>query len=208
MKPMANQKGKDRAPNPKGPLHPQHSKRINKQRSRQQALELQERKERQRRYLVVASVVVVVMLVALALFRSSAEGKAPDFTVQTSDGGTFTLSEREGKVVLVKFMFVACSACRAQLDALISIQSDLAGPAFEILSVSVDRDDSAGDLEQYRSDRNAPWLHGLFDREAAEAYGVQLTPTLVLIDDEGVLVKQWEGVQEEDDLRAAIDPLL
>lgn len=56
-----------------------------------------------------------VLLLAIAVSQSvNAQGvgdAAPDFTVDLADGGTFTLSEQLGKVVLIYFFGNACPLC-------------------------------------------------------------------------------------------------
>jgi peroxiredoxin len=40
---------------------------------------------------------------------------APDFTVTTTDGKTFTLSEQRGKVIMLQFTASWCSVCRKEM---------------------------------------------------------------------------------------------
>ncbi len=133
---------------------------------------------------------------------------AADFTVQTSDGGSFTLSQQRGKAVLVEFMWTGCSACETQLTALKNIHADYQDREFELFALSVSTSDSAQDLEDYKFDHEASWLHGLHQSQPVNDYGVQGTPTLALVDQEGHLVKKWSGVRSEDELRAAIEELM
>ena len=40
---------------------------------------------------------------------------APDFTLQMTDGSTFTLSEQRGKVVMLQFTAGWCGVCRKEM---------------------------------------------------------------------------------------------
>ena len=56
-------------------------------------------------------VTVGALLLNLSLFSQSVGEPAPDFTVDLEEGGSFTLSQQTGKVVLVFFFGNGCSFC-------------------------------------------------------------------------------------------------
>ena len=68
---------------------------------------------------------------------SQSLGSAPDFTLQTFDGGTFKLSENIGKVVILDFMAVRCPPCAQQMPELYKLKKEL-GNSIVILSIDVD----------------------------------------------------------------------
>lgn len=49
---------------------------------------------------------------------------APDFTVTTLDGSSVTLSQLQGRTVLLVFFATWCPDCHKQLDAIEAIQSN------------------------------------------------------------------------------------
>jgi hypothetical protein len=68
---------------------------------------------------------------------SQSLGSAPDFTLQTFDGGIFKLSENKGKVVILDLMAVRCPPCAQQMPELYKLKKEL-GDTIVILSIDVD----------------------------------------------------------------------
>ncbi|HDZ59366.1 MAG TPA: TlpA family protein disulfide reductase [Actinobacteria bacterium] len=64
---------------------------------------------------------------------------APDFTLQTLDGGQISLSDLRGKVVLVNIWATWCNPCREEMPYMERQYQNLKDQPFEILAVSQDR---------------------------------------------------------------------
>lgn len=64
-------------------------------------------------------------------------GTAPDFTLKTFNGETFTLSEHRGKVIILDFMAVRCPPCHQQMPELHKVKLDKEDDVI-ILSIDVD----------------------------------------------------------------------
>lgn len=62
--------------------------------------------------------------------------EAPDFTVTTFDGGTFTVSGHLGEVVLLDIMGVGCPPCVVQMPELREVKLEM-GENITILSVDI-----------------------------------------------------------------------
>ena len=78
----------------------------------------------------------------LPYIESAADGTAeslaaaPDFTVTTFNNQSFTLSEKEGKVVLIDLMAEYCGPCKTQMPELQKIKQEK-GDDIIILSIDV-----------------------------------------------------------------------
>ena len=127
---------------------------------------------------------------------------APDFTLPDLNGNKVSLSDFEGKTVLLTFWASWCPTCRTENKHLAKIYPKYKDKGFEILAVSLDR--SRTNWEKAVEKDGITWsqvsdLEGV-DSPIATKYGVYATPTTFLIDSSGVVIgKDLRG--EELELR-------
>lgn len=125
-------------------------------------------------------------------------GPAPEISQQTPEGGTFSLSQLRGKVVLIDFWASWCRPCRIENPNVKKVYAKYASKGFEILGVSLDRDHAA--WVKAIKDDGLPWKHvsdlGFWNNAAAQQYGVQSIPYTVLVDREGNIIEK--GLRAHD----------
>ena len=63
--------------------------------------------------------------------------QAPDFTLQTPEGETFTLSELRGQAVLVNLWATWCPPCRAEMPAMQKMYDEYKDQGFVVLAVNM-----------------------------------------------------------------------
>ena len=129
--------------------------------------------------------------------------EAPEIRQQTPGGGTVALSELRGKVVLIDFWASWCRPCRIENPNVKRVYDRYAKKGFEILGVSLDRDQAA--WVKAIKDDDLPWKHvsdlGFWNNAAAQEYGVSSIPFTVLLDREGKIIeKNLRGEQLESKL--------
>jgi peroxiredoxin len=118
---------------------------------------------------------------------------APDLSLKSLDGRPVSLSEFKGqKKVVLSFWSSSSRPCRMELAALRSLYKRQDELGIAILTVSVDADVNAAG--QYAKEQQLPFPV-LLDpsRQAAQAYGVQVVPSLFLIDKRGIVVRSTPG---------------
>ena len=71
---------------------------------------------------------------------------APDFTLQTLDGGTFRLSEQRGKPVVLNFWATWCGPCQNELPA---VQKAAAHFGDDVVFVGVDQGEKAEVVQSF-----------------------------------------------------------
>lgn len=94
-------------------------------------------------YLVTALAAVVLLVVAwTARDRLQPVGvgtDAPSVELRDLDGGSASLSEYEGRVVLLNVWATWCLPCREEMPSMERLYREFEGRGFEIVAVSVDR---------------------------------------------------------------------
>jgi peroxiredoxin len=133
---------------------------------------------------------------------------APPVTFVMLEGGTQTMADLRGQVVLVNFWATWCPPCRAEMPGFQDVYEAKRSQGFTVLGVSMD------DLPR---DRIVTWLR---ERDitypvargtaavAAGFGGVNSYPTSFLIDRRGRVRYTVRGIFAEVTLRAAVDRLL
>lgn len=107
---------------------------------------------------------------------------APDLTLKTLDGREVRLSDLKGRVVALNFWFVNCAPCRAEMPGLNKLVDAYRGQDVEFLAVALDPAEAVrAFLEKH------PFKYGIAPEgtAAANAFGVAVYPTHVLIDKAG-----------------------
>ena len=92
-----------------------------------------------------------------------------DFPMVRLDGSKTRFSQFRGKVVLLNFWATWCPACLVELPILDRLQQAMGGSDFQVVAVSVDRDD-ARKVERFVRDRRARNLSVFLDPEAKIAH--------------------------------------
>jgi peroxiredoxin len=133
------------------------------------------------------SVAVLGGLVAsLALAADSLSGPAPDFTLESRDGGAVSLGELDGQVVMINFWATWCVPCRQEMPHLQALYERYNSLGFELLAVNVENDpDSAREwLEE-----TPVTFPVLFDskNEVSKLYKVVAMPSTVLVARDGTM---------------------
>ena len=122
-------------------------------------------------------------------------------------GGSVTLSEMRGKVVLVDFWASWCPPCRQEAAALEEVYREYAGPEVEFIGVNIwDLEDNA---HTYVKDFGLTYPSGVdTDGVIAIDYGVRGIPEKFFIGRDGVIRQKFVGPMSADTLRQTLDRLL
>lgn len=135
---------------------------------------------------------------------------APDFTFYAVNGGTVSLSDLRGKVVVLDFMATWCSPCRDQIVNLKQIYSEYSASDVIIVSLDVDSSETSAELLAFRNELGASWdfVMDTTGISTVPEYDATSIPTMVFIGREGRISSRDVGTMSVGDLRDAIDPLL
>ena len=152
---------------------------------------------------------VVMLILAIILYGMvGGNNEAPDFTLRDTEGVTFSLSEYEGKkVVILDFMFSTCEPCEKLVkEAIEPYSKKMDNDEVVIISVSVFGEDSEKTLREYADGYG--WRHALdIDPNNSENkgevtldYKVTGTPKIFIIDKKGEMTYSHTGPISENEL--------
>ncbi len=138
---------------------------------------------------------------------------APPFTLSSVTGGSLSLEDLKGKVVLLDFWATWCGPCRAGIPHLNEMYAAHKDAGLEIVGISVDRDAGGrSGLETVRDfTRKQPIAYKLVmgDAGVVNAYGgIRSIPTAFLVDRAGRVRKRYVGLQPREVFEKDIAPLL
>lgn len=150
-------------------------------------------------WLLVVLVLLVVTMNSACRSSPVTSGTAPNFTLESPSGGSITLGDLEGQVVVLDFWATWCSPCVESLDHLQQLHEQYADQDVVVLAINVGetRDEVAGFVEHYGYSFTA--LLDSDDR-VTEVYGVQGIPHTLVVDRQGEVQYTLGGPDAVEDL--------
>lgn len=138
---------------------------------------------------------------------STPDGQAPDFTLESLDGDSFTLSEHRGEVIVLNFWATWCPPCRAEIPGFIDLQEEMRDRGIRFVGVSLDEDGFAS-VRPYAMDRGINYTLVADRGRVAGLYGgIGTVPTTFIIDREGNVRYRHTGLLLKGALKSALDEL-
>jgi cytochrome c biogenesis protein CcmG, thiol:disulfide interchange protein DsbE len=135
---------------------------------------------------------------------------APDFSLETLSGETYTLSTLRGSVVVVNLWASWCPPCRAEMPAIQHVYEKYKGEGLVVLAVNATSQDNIAAVDAFIAE------HGLTfpvvmdtDGKVASLYHLSSLPTTFFIGRDGMIREVTPGGPiSEASLRATVETLL
>lgn len=142
-----------------------------------------------------------VALTIILAFAIAVLAQTPAITLRTADGGSFNLSDKRGRVVVLAFGATWVPLSSKELPALQKLADRYAGRKVDVYWVSINsakpgaRNAATDDELKAFATRNSLRLPVLRDPDqtAFRALGVANLPTLIIIDREGKVAHKHVG---------------
>ena len=128
---------------------------------------------------------------------------APSFTLLNTELEEVSLSDYQGKVVIVDFWATWCKPCKEEIPRFIELYDEYRMQGFEMIGISTDDVEARlksielffQELSKEGFDINYPIL--LADSDIIQSYQVPGIPAAYLINRDGEIVKVFSGAQED-----------
>ncbi len=149
--------------------------------------------------LVIVSAPAIAQDAAQNMILNPTPRILPDIRFDDGEMRAVSLADFRGKVVLLNIWATWCGPCRRELPTLDRLQSQLGGPDFEVVALSIDRTGLEAVREFYR-EVGVKHLAMYIDRSgrASRDLGVVGLPTTLLIDRAGRELGRLIGPAEWD----------
>lgn len=135
---------------------------------------------------------------------------APDFTLKTTTGETYTLSELKGNAILVNHWATWCPPCRAEMPAIQKLYDEYKDQGLIILAVNSTVQDNPLDIPPFLEEYHLTFPVLLDETgEVARAYQVRSLPSSYFINRLGIITEVIiGGPMSEALLRTRIEEAL
>jgi thiol-disulfide isomerase/thioredoxin len=133
---------------------------------------------------------------------------APDFTLESLDGRSVTLSSLRGKAVLLNFWATWCGPCKIETPWLVELQNQYGPQGLQIIGVEAG-DDGKDDIAKFAKDMGMNYPILLGKESVDDAYGgMPALPESFFIGRDGKIVDKIMGLRGREDIEESIKKAL
>lgn len=135
---------------------------------------------------------------------------APDFSLETLEGETLTLSNYHGQAVLVNLWATWCPPCRAEMPAIQKLYDEYKDQGFVVLALNMTYQDNPSAILPFTQEHNLTFPILLEETgEVASKYELRSLPSSFFIDRNGLIQEVViGGPMSEALLRTRIESIL
>lgn len=164
-----------------------------------------------RRRLRVAALLASALLLVLGLtvnaWAVDKGDQAPDFSLVDTAGNTVSLSQLQGKAVLLNFITIFCQPCRHEMPDLNAIYKENKDKGVAVVGICLNADPNQLKVLVKQLNLDYPVLVGTekVSKDYGEIVGV---PTTFIIDKQGKIAAKIVGAKKKEEFLQMLTPLL
>ncbi len=158
--------------------------------------------------LILKTLFASLFLFATSSYAIEVGSPAPDFSLKTLEGKDVRLGDYKGKnPVYLIFWATWCPVCEEEIPNLKAIYSRFQPKGLVLLAINVGINDSLKKAALYKEKHKLPYAV-LFDNDGSitKSYGVMGTPTMIVMDKNGII--RYRASAVPDDLDKHFDKLM
>jgi thiol-disulfide isomerase/thioredoxin len=143
----------------------------------------------------------------LDLIEVEGEIEAPGFTIPTMKGGEITLSNLQGKPVVLNLWAIRCPPCMVELPYFDTVARQNEN---EVTIVAVNIEDSISKVKQFFGDSKVGFIVAIdVNAQVAPIYATGYIPTTIFIDSAGIIrYLKVGGFTNEEHLQACVTKIV
>jgi peroxiredoxin len=152
---------------------------------------------RPRIWIKALAVIVALTIGMIGYVSWSTKKTIPEVTFTNLNGEKITSQSLRGKVVMVNFWATSCATCIKEMPQMVETYNKYKNRGLEFIAVAM-REDPPNYVLNYAKTRNLPFKVALdVQGDLAKSFGdVKLTPTTLVIDKDGHIIKRYVGEPE------------
>ena len=162
------------------------------------------------RPILAAAAVAAALAVGTVAYVATASGeRVPSVGYTLLDGSRGDTGRLQGKVVLINFWATSCTTCVHEMPQIAALHRKYSARGFDTLAVAMSYDPPAY-VVRYAETRGLPFGVAIDNTGAiARSFGgVQATPTSLLVNKRGEIVKRFVGEPDFAALHKLVEKLL
>lgn len=140
---------------------------------------------------------------------SGKKSNYPEFQISELSGKVTTQADLAGKVVVINFWATSCTTCVKEMPHMIEVYKEFAPQGLDFLAIAMSYDPPMY-VMNFAKTRSLPFRVAMdSEGKAAKAFGkVELTPTTIVMNHEGKILKTYVGEPNWNEFKAVIKTAL
>lgn len=140
---------------------------------------------------------------------SDTQQSVPNFKISEISGKTLTQADIAGKVTVINFWATSCVTCVKEMPDLVNTYEKYKSQGLEFIALAMSYDPPMY-VVNFAETRKLPFIVAMdSDGSAAKAFGkIQLTPTTLVINKQGKIIKRYVGEPDWNDFHKLLEKSL